>query len=265
MADRNRDRRSAWRLAKSLQARQDRFPALLLSHLPGQTNLMPRPAANGATCPLAGPCADAGEFAYPTPVIPGLEESESDAFATFARLPCLAKGARLGVRSWEVSMAILQPGHRPASGVRTANHPRRRHGAPQCGEAQRGIRLSRFLASFRDKQGRLTAFGPAHRLPPASMVRRFSGLLPACPPLAKSGKRPPGHLPQCRSGRTACSGAIPNQASEIPLSPEHPHRARVLATVPPRLWRWSLPSRPGCLPDFGSAARFRDIRNLCPG
>lgn len=56
MADRNRGRRTAWRLAKSIQARQERITPFLSSHLPGQATMMTSTTANGAVCPLVRSC-----------------------------------------------------------------------------------------------------------------------------------------------------------------------------------------------------------------
>jgi|ERR1035437_2528898 hypothetical protein len=136
-------------------------------------------------------CGHAGlVFTMITPqkiqMIPGLfVEDQLETFATILRLSSIAEAARVGVLTWQVWIAILPPGERPTPAISAYNHPQRREGVIQCGEALGGIYSNRFLPVLRDPKGCFTEFGPAQAWPAGPMPTQFNRLLPACAPSAQ--------------------------------------------------------------------------------
>lgn len=121
-----------------------------------------------------------------TVVIPGsVEEAELETLATFLRLRSIADAARVGVITRDVWMAILKPRERMAPGVQAGEHPHRRRGLMQSGEALGGIYTYRFIPVRMGAGGRIDGFEPAEVLPYALAPELFNRLMPACAPSAQ--------------------------------------------------------------------------------
>ncbi len=116
-----------------------------------------------------------GPAAFVPPTL--ADEDAKDAFASDARLLCLAHGATAAVMALEAWATLGEPGVALDPNQRPSLAPDRREVVALVGEAA-GIQQARFLPILRNASGTFTGFGEAHVLRCDQIQGRFAHLLP---------------------------------------------------------------------------------------